>query len=163
MKSTENPIRDVVDLALATMRAISPAVIRRTNQSGVSIVQILLLSQLERWDESPETEDDDEVTMTRIARWVGHSTAAATGLIDRLERFGYVERRFAAYDRRKVLVRITQKGRALLAEVKEAAETELGEMIIEAAAKARPAASPIMLDSIATLLVGERVPLPHAT
>jgi len=45
--------------------------------------------------------------MTDIAKKMGHSTAAATGLVDRLEKLGFVERMHSAEDRRKVFVRIT--------------------------------------------------------
>ncbi len=50
------------------------------------------------------------VTMSEVAERMDHSTAAATGLVDRLENLGYVERTHATNDRRKVLVRITPKG-----------------------------------------------------
>ena len=48
--------------------------------------------------------------MTDISKKMGHSTAAATGLVDRLEKLGYVQRLHAADDRRKVMVQITRKG-----------------------------------------------------
>ncbi len=48
--------------------------------------------------------------MTDISKKMGHSTAAATGLVDRLEKLGYVQRLHAAEDRRKVMVQITRKG-----------------------------------------------------
>ena len=50
---------------------------------------------------------------------MGHSTAAATGLIDRLENLGHVRRTHAKDDRRKVLVQITASGSALVAEVRD--------------------------------------------
>jgi DNA-binding MarR family transcriptional regulator len=50
---------------------------------------------------------------------MNHSTAAATGLVDRLENLGYVERSHAANDRRKVLVRITEKGSALVEKIRQ--------------------------------------------
>lgn len=57
--------------------------------------------------------------MSEIAQRMGHSTAAATGLIDRLEALGHVKRMHAKDDRRKVLVQITESGAALVAEVRE--------------------------------------------
>ena len=48
--------------------------------------------------------------MTDISKKMGHSTAAATGLVDRLEKLGYVQRLHASDDRRKVMVQITRKG-----------------------------------------------------
>ncbi len=38
------------------------------------------------------------------------TTAAATGLVDKLEKLGYVERVHAAEDRRKIKVSLTAKG-----------------------------------------------------
>lgn len=51
----------------------------------------------------------DFLSMSEIAEKMNHSTAAATGLVDRLENLGYVQRSHAANDRRKVLVKITKK------------------------------------------------------
>jgi len=39
--------------------------------------------------------------MSGIALKMGHTTAAATGLVDRLEKLGYVQRSHALDDRRK--------------------------------------------------------------
>jgi DNA-binding MarR family transcriptional regulator len=54
--------------------------------------------------------EEGVLTMTPIAKKMGHSTAAATGLIDRLQKLGYVQRLHASDDRRKVMVQITRKG-----------------------------------------------------
>jgi len=48
--------------------------------------------------------------MSRIAELMGHSTPAATGLVQRLEKLGYVERAPGKEDRRKVTVSATPKG-----------------------------------------------------
>jgi DNA-binding MarR family transcriptional regulator len=50
---------------------------------------------------------------------MNHSTAAATGLVDRLENLGYVLRSHTANDRRKVLVKITEKGSALVDKIRQ--------------------------------------------
>ena len=57
--------------------------------------------------------------MSEIAQRMGHSTAAATGLIDRLENLGHVRRAHGKDDRRKVLVQITASGSALVTEVRD--------------------------------------------
>ncbi len=59
------------------------------------------------------------LTMTEVARRMGHTTAAATGLVDRLEKLGHVRRVHAKEDRRKVLVNITASGSALVGGVRE--------------------------------------------
>lgn len=61
----------------------------------------------------------DALSMSEIAEKMNHSTAAATGLVDRLENLGYVQRAHAASDRRKVLVKITKKGTALVERIRE--------------------------------------------
>ncbi|HEY5791730.1 MAG TPA: MarR family transcriptional regulator [Chthoniobacterales bacterium] len=58
------------------------------------------------------------LTMTEIAERMHHTTAAATGLVDRLENLGYLRRTSAENDRRKVLVSITAKGAELVNEMK---------------------------------------------
>ena len=56
--------------------------------------------------------------MSDIAHKMGHSTAAATGLVDRLEKLGFVERKQAAEDRRKIMVRITDGGVQMVANMR---------------------------------------------
>lgn len=60
-----------------------------------------------------------ELTMTEIAKKMGHTTAAATGLVDRLEKLGHVERDHAKNDRRKILVKITPSGEEIVSEVRD--------------------------------------------
>ena len=60
-----------------------------------------------------------ELTMTEIAKKMGHTTAAATGLVDRLEKLGHVKRTHATDDRRKILVQITASGERIVGEVRD--------------------------------------------
>ena len=60
-----------------------------------------------------------ELTMTEIAKKMGHTTAAATGLVDRLEKLGHVARGHAKNDRRKILVKITPSGEGIVSEVRD--------------------------------------------
>lgn len=59
------------------------------------------------------------LTMSEIAAKMSHTTAAATGLVDRLEKLGYVRRTHASDDRRKIEVQITGAGLSLVAEIRE--------------------------------------------
>lgn len=61
----------------------------------------------------------NELSMSEIAQRMGHSTAAATGLVDRLEKVGHVKRVHASHDRRKILVQITDTGFSLVAAVRD--------------------------------------------
>ena len=69
------------------------------------------------------------LTMTAIAAKMGHTTAAATGLVDRLEKLGYVRRTHASDDRRKIEVQITPAGLCLVAQIREDMVTSLSGMM----------------------------------
>src|SRR5438046_3261154 len=77
---------------------------------GVSFPQFFLLAALDH---------KEVLTMSEIAQKMGHTTAAASGLVARLENLNYVVRSSAREDRRKVLVCITEKGSALVRRIRE--------------------------------------------
>ncbi|MEY2511628.1 MAG: hypothetical protein QOE26_2391 [Verrucomicrobiota bacterium] len=77
---------------------------------NVSFPQFFLLAALDL---------KEVLTMSAIAQKMGHTTAAASGLVDRLENLGYVVRSSAREDRRKVMVCITEKGSALVRRIRE--------------------------------------------
>ena len=77
---------------------------------NVSFSQYCLLSFLR---------EKEPLSMTEIAQRMAHTTAAATGLVDRLEKLGHVKRAHGKDDRRKIHVQITASGAALVADVRE--------------------------------------------
>lgn len=77
---------------------------------NVSFPQFFLLTSLDQ---------KEVMTMSEVAQKMGHTTAAATGLVARLENLGYIVRSSAREDRRKVMVCITQKGTALVRRIRE--------------------------------------------
>src|SRR5437763_10186203 len=77
---------------------------------NVSFPQFFLLAYLDQ---------KEVLTMSAIAQKMGHTTAAASGLVARLENLGYVMRSVARDDRRKVMVCITTKGSALVTRIRE--------------------------------------------
>jgi DNA-binding MarR family transcriptional regulator len=77
---------------------------------NVSFSQFFLLAFLDQ---------KEVLTMSAIAQKMGHTTAAASGLVARLENLGYVMRSVARDDRRKVMVCITPKGSALVRRIHE--------------------------------------------
>lgn len=109
----------LADFILFSQREFMLNLSRDLNKDNISFAQFFLLSFLAT---------AKEITMTDIARKMGHSTAAATGLVDRLEKLGYMERTHAVDDRRKVLVRVTPKGVDLVARLR----TELQGRIADA-------------------------------
>ena len=58
-----------------------------------------------------------ECKMTEIARFMHVSTAAMTGIVERIKRCNYVERVYEPSDRRIIKVRLTYKGRELVKKV----------------------------------------------
>jgi DNA-binding MarR family transcriptional regulator len=93
-----------------TQRSFLLNLSRELNKGNVSFAQFFLLGYLA---------NESFLTMTDISRKMGHSTAAATGLVDRLEKLGYVQRLHASEDRRKVMVQITRKGIELVERIRE--------------------------------------------
>jgi len=79
-------------------------------KGNVSFPQYLLLGFLVQ---------KQQLTMSEIAQKMGHTTAAATGLVDRLEKLGLAQRNHAQDDRRKVIVHPTPEGCALLTSVRD--------------------------------------------
>src|SRR6478736_3576101 len=77
---------------------------------NVSFPQFFLLAYLDR---------KEVLSMSEIAKKMGHTTAAASGLVARLENLRYVMRSAARDDRRKVMVCITPKGSALVRRIRE--------------------------------------------
>src|SRR5215471_1969389 len=77
---------------------------------NVSFAQFFLLTYLDH---------QEVLTMSAIAHKMGHTTAAASGLVARLQNLGYVVRSVAPDDRRKVMVCITPKGSALVRRIRE--------------------------------------------
>ena len=78
-------------------------------QDRISYPQFFLLAYLD---------EEECLSMSSIAKMMGHSTAAATGMVDKLQELGYLKRFTAAADRRKIMVRITQQGKDLIARMR---------------------------------------------
>ncbi len=106
----------LADFVLFTQRSCILNLSTELNKGNISFPQFFLLTYLS---------SEEYLTMSDIAKKMGHSTAAATGLVDRLEKLGYVERVHAAEDRRKIMVRITSKGVELVSKLRAEIATDL--------------------------------------
>ncbi len=106
----------LADFVLFTQRSCILNLSTELNKGNVSFPQFFILTYLS---------SEDYLTMSDIAKKMGHSTAAATGLVDRLEKLSYVERVHAAEDRRKIMVRITAKGVELVSKMRSEIATDL--------------------------------------
>ncbi len=91
--------------AMAELRCIGS---ERLLRMGVSMSQLHVMSMLDRHGDMP---------MSRLAEMIDISLSNATGLIDRMEERGFVERLRVPDDRRVVLVRLTDGGRKLIDDV----------------------------------------------
>jgi DNA-binding MarR family transcriptional regulator len=100
----------LADIFTALQRGFVLNLSRQLARGNVSFPQYFLLGFLSQ---------QDFLTMSEIANRMGHTTAAATGLVDRLEKLGLVQRRHAVDDRRKIEVQITPRGLTLVSEVRE--------------------------------------------
>ncbi len=91
--------------AMAELRCIGS---ERLLRMGVSMSQLHVMSMLDRHGDMP---------MSRLAEMIDISLSNATGLVDRMEERGFVERVRVPDDRRVVLVRLTDGGRKLIDDV----------------------------------------------
>ena len=89
---------------------------------GVSMTQLHVMHLLDRHGELP---------MSRLAEMLDVSLSAATGLVDRVEERGFVERLRVPTDRRVVLVRITPAGSRMLDDVEVLREGIIGRVLDE--------------------------------
>ena len=112
----------LADFILFSQREFLLNLSRELNRDNISFAQFFLLGYLAT---------SKELTMTDIARKMGHSTAAATGLVDRLEKLGYMERTHAIDDRRKVLVRITSRGLELVSRLRDELQSQVAAAMSE--------------------------------
>ena len=97
-------------IVLAMQRCFMLHLCKELAPGNVSFSQFFLLAFLDQ---------KEVLTMSAIAQKMGHTTAAASGLVARLENLRYVVRSSAREDRRKVMVCITPKGSALVRRIRE--------------------------------------------
>jgi len=112
----------LADFVLMTQRSCILNLSSELNRGNLSFPQFFLLTYLS---------NEDYLTMSAIAKKMGHSTAAATGLVDRLEKLGFVERVHAAEDRRKIMVRITAEGSQIVAVMRGHIAAELSTIMAD--------------------------------
>jgi DNA-binding MarR family transcriptional regulator len=95
-----DPVDGLAQLAFVVMGLLE----RRAAEHDLSIPATRLLGVLR----------DREPTMNELARILGLDKSSVTGLVERAERRGLVERVPSSADRRAVLVRLTGEGRTLV-------------------------------------------------
>jgi DNA-binding MarR family transcriptional regulator len=110
---------------------------RRMLHKGMSMTQQYVLAMLDR---------HGEMTMSQLAEMLDVSLSNATGLVDRMEERSLIERARVPDDRRIVLVRITDPGRAALSEVEVLREDLLARILSELDAAQLERISLVMAD-----------------
>ena len=101
---------ELADIIMVLQRCFLLNLSKELSNGNVSFPQYFLLGHLDQ---------KGAATMTEIAQKMGHTTAAATGLVDRLENLEYITRSHALEDRRKVVVEITEKAQSLVHRIRE--------------------------------------------
>lgn len=141
MQITEDKTIDVeqnadrlADFIMFAQRSFLLDLSKELNKGNVSYAQFFLLGYLA---------NEDYLTMTDISKKMGHSTAAATGLVDRLEKLGYVQRLHAADDRRKVMVQITRKGIEMVSRLRNSIADSISEVMVAQENGADEAVQPV--------------------
>ena len=100
----------LADIFTVLQRSFMLSLSKELSRGHVSFPQYCLLSFLAQ---------QKQLTMSEIAQRMGHTTAAATGLVDRLETLGHVKRAHGKDDRRQILVQITASGSDIVTEVRD--------------------------------------------
>ena len=93
---------------------------KRWQQGAFSMIHLNVLTLLEA---------ETARSMTHLADTLDVSVASATGIVDRMEKRGLVERLHDQNDRRVVLVRATAKGRSVCSELDGEARDRLGRLV----------------------------------
>jgi DNA-binding MarR family transcriptional regulator len=120
----------------------------RMRRSGVNFTHFHIVSLLDRHGEMP---------MSRLADMLDVSDSNGSGLIDRLEERGYVERIRVPDDRRVVHVRATDAGRRML----EEAEVLKSEMVEKVLARLNAAQLEILATAVDDLRVAALTAYPE--
>ncbi len=127
MASRTNPNSEIqatsdlsaVDALAQFSFVVQDALARRAAEHGVSMILTRLMGVLR----------DREPTINELAKFLELDKSSVSGLIDRAERRGLVERVRSTADRRAVLVRLTADGRSLASRVAVRFEADISAML----------------------------------
>jgi MarR family 2-MHQ and catechol resistance regulon transcriptional repressor len=109
-KSRADLEREAIDEMTAWSPRDRGGAFRQWHRHSLSLVHLNVLATLE---------SDGPMPMSRLAEAMDVSDASATGIVDRLEKRGLVERRHGTADRRTVLVHPTDAGEQVFRDMAE--------------------------------------------
>ena len=133
--SDELTDRIVADFRV-TIGTMKCAMSERLVRLGISMAQLNIMYTLQR---------NGVMTMSHLADVLGVSLSNATGLVDRMEERGFIERSRVPEDRRVVLVRVTEAGTRMIQE-SDALSDELMRNVL---ARLDPAELPAIAHAVA--------------
>lgn len=110
----------LADILAVLQRCFMLRLSQELARGNVSFPQYFLLGFLSQ---------SKSLTMTEIATKMSHTTAAATGMVDRLENLKYVRRTRSSEDRRKISVQITPAGAELVSRIRADMVNKLTDMM----------------------------------
>jgi DNA-binding MarR family transcriptional regulator len=116
----EQDVQNLTDSVLFSQRSCILRLSPELTKGKISFPQFFLLAYLD---------EEECLSMSNIAKMMGHSTAAATGMVDKLQELGHLKRYTAAADRRKIMVRITEQGRSLVDQMRNNIAADLAQMM----------------------------------
>jgi len=109
MIMTPIPLPEFADKLSKLMPEIARGTLRREavelSSGHITLPQFFILNMLGK---------EDALRMTDIARALGVTTAAATGIVDRLVKSSYAVRVYDTRDRRIIKIRLSPEGRELV-------------------------------------------------
>ncbi|MBU1912995.1 MAG: MarR family transcriptional regulator [Candidatus Omnitrophica bacterium] len=98
-------INDIIPIMI---REFAKYQVNELSKGKITLPQFLILGFLEK---------SGEAKMSSLADFMAVTTAATTGTVDRLVRYGYVTRELEPKDRRVIKIKITLKGRELIKKI----------------------------------------------
>lgn len=96
------------DILPVIMKEFARRQVNELYKGKITLPQFLILEFLNR---------QGETRMTDLAHFMGVTTAAMTGVVDRLVRYGYVERIYDSKDRRIIKVKMLANGQRLVRKI----------------------------------------------
>lgn len=118
MVSIQETAREVSRLAPQVMARVKGAFMPGEDLTAQQMIMILTLKEL------------GKVKVTGISRRMGVSPPTTTGLIDRLQRKGYVRRLRDERDRRVVLVELTPRGASFVVKIRDSIQKRWMKVVV---------------------------------
>ncbi len=101
---------ELASIILSLHRSFIKSLSKHLDEGKISLPQFTLIGYLSQ---------TESMSMTEIARKMNHTTAATTGLVDRLVKAKLVKRFEDESDRRKVMVKISDQGKLIVEKVQQ--------------------------------------------